>query len=470
MTILNEMADYALTLQLEKMKSDAIEIGKSFLMDTLGCIIAGSQQKPSLLALDFCKKMYGEEKKTATVIGSGGIKLNTCSASFINGVSSHFHDYDDMLPTLSGHPSAAVLPCVLALCEELNKSGKDVLETYIAGVEIIDILSRGLNSKTLVHYSKGWHSTQTIGIFGATAAAGILLGLTSKQLTTAFSIAASESCGLQGNFGTMTKAFHAGRASEKGILIAKLAQAGFTANPDIIEMDGGYVKATADGFLDKDSMLERMQTRESAFIDPGVTMKPYPCCKCTHNIIDDIWNLMNKYKFKNEDVEKVLVQAQPLTIACLKYPEAKTMLEGKFSAQYGVALVLVNEKLPGIPNFDGTEITDQRVLETMKKITMVRDDSIAAGEFFAGNWETRMIVTLKDGRELKESVVYARGEAQNPMTQEQVLDKFRECMDVSLFSEKSKPVIGMLQNLESLSSARELLDAIESAARPMSVI
>ncbi|GHU29296.1 hypothetical protein AGMMS50256_13910 [Betaproteobacteria bacterium] len=467
MTILEKVADYTLTLQLEKMKPDAVETGRSFFMDTLGCIIAGSQQKPSLIAFDFCKKMYGEERKSATVFGSGGVKLNTCGASFINGISSHFHDYDDMLPTLSGHPSAAVLPCVLALCEELNKSGKDALEAYIAGVEIVDIMSRGLNSKTLVHYSKGWHSTQTIGIFGAAAAAGLLLGLTKKELITAFSIAASESCGLQGNFGTMTKAFHAGRASEKGILVARLAQSGFTANPDIMEMDGGYTKATADGFLDKDWMLERMQTRESAFIDPGITMKPYPCCKCTHNIIDDIWNLMTKYKFKNDDVEKVLVQAQPLSVACLKYPEAKTMLEGKFSAQYGVALVLVNEKLPGIPHFDGTEITNQRVLETMKKVQMVQDDSIAGGKFFAGNWETRMIVTLKDGRELKESVVYARGEAQNPMTQGQVLDKFRECMNISLFPEKSETVVDMLQNLAKLSSVRELVGAIENAARPI---
>ncbi|GHS96688.1 hypothetical protein AGMMS50276_15470 [Synergistales bacterium] len=466
MSILEKVADYTLTLQLEKMKSEAVETGRSFFMDTLGCIIAGAQQKPSLLALDFCEKMYGDGRKVATVIGSGGVKLSTCSASFINGVSSHFHDYDDMLPTLSGHPSAAVLPCVLALCEELNKSGKDALEAYIAGVEIIDIMSRGLNSKTLVHYSKGWHSTQTIGIFGAVAAAAILLGLTKKELTIAFSMAASESSGLQGNFGTMTKAFHAGRAGEKGILVAKLAQSGFTANPHIMEMEGGFVNATT-GFFDTPAMLERMQTRESAFIDPGVTMKPYPCCKCTHNVIDDIWNLMNKYKFKNEDVEKVLVKAQPLTAACLKYPEAKTMLEGKFSAQYGVALVLVNEKLPGIPHFEGTDITDHRVLETMKKVTMVLDDSIAGGEFFAGNWETRMEVTLKDGRELKESVVYARGEAQNPMTQEEVLDKFKECVNVSLFPEKSEPVIGLLQNLAKLSSIRELIDVVERAARPI---
>jgi 2-methylcitrate dehydratase PrpD len=465
MTILEKVADYTLTLKFENMSSKAVEIGKSFFIDTIGCIIAGSQGKPTILAHDFIKKMYGK-KDTATVIGSGGFKTSTCSAAFLNGISSHYHDYDDMLPTLAGHPSAATLPAVLALCEELDKNGKEALAAYIAGVEIIDIMSRGLNQKNRVHYSKGWHSTETIGIFGAATAAGILLGLTKEQLVVAFSMAASESCGLQGNFGTMTKAFHAGRAAEKGILVAMLAQSGFTANPDIMEMVGGFVNATT-GSLDKTAMYERMESRESAFIDPGVTMKPYPCCKSTHNIIDCLWNLMTKYKFKNEDVAKVVLPSQPLTIGCLKYPNAKTMLEGKFSASYCAACILVNERRPGIPDFEGVEITDQKVLDTMKKVELVLDDSIANGEYFSGTYEQRMVVKLKDGREFKETVIYGRGEAQNPMTQEEVRDKLNECMRITLFPEKSGAVVDMLRNLEKLDSVKQLMEAVEYAAKPL---
>ena len=465
MTILEQVADFALSLKLETMEPEAVRTGKNFFVDTLGCIISGAHGKPTLLARKFSEDMYGTEKKTASVIGHD-VKLSSCSAAFINGVSSHFHDYDDMLPTLSGHPSAAVLPCVLALCEELGKSGRDALEAYIIGVEVIDVISRGLNQKNMVHYSKGWHSTETIGIFGSAAAAGILLGLTRDQLVTAMSMAASEAAGLQGNFGTMTKAFHAGRAAEKGIEVAKLAKEGFTANPDIMEMNGGYVQAST-GSLDKQAMLQRMNGGRSAFLDPGVTMKPYPCCKCCHNIIDEIWNLMSKYQFTADDVEKVHIDAQPLTMGCLKYHDPKTMLEGKFSAQYTTAVTLVTGHRPGLRDFEGVQITDGRVLDMIKKITMVKDDSIAGGEYFGGTWVAPMTVTLKDGRTVKESVVYARGEAQNPMTSEEVLDKLRECMDITLYPDKSAVVADMLRDLEALPSVSALTDAIAAAAKPI---
>jgi 2-methylcitrate dehydratase PrpD len=464
MTILEQVAGYALTLKKETMQQKAVALGRAFFLDAIGCIIAGAQQRPSRLALEYCLKMYGNRQNTATVLGTGGLRLSACSAAFVNGISSHFHDYDDMLPTLSGHPSATVLPCVLALCEELDKSGKDALEAYMLGIEITDIMARGLNSKTLVHYSRGWHSTQTIGIFGATAAAGFLLGLTEPQLTVALSIAASEASGLQGNFGTMTKAFHAGRAAEKAIAAAKLAAEGFTANPAVMEMTGGYAIAST-GSLDTAAMAERMSSRESAFISPGLTMKPYPCCKCAHNMIDAMWNLINRHGFYNEDVEKVLIGAQPLSVACLKYGNPTTMLQGKFSAQYATALVLVNRALPGLPEFEGAEITDRRVIETMGKITMVQDDDIAHGQFFKGNWETRMTVTLKEGRSLEETVVYARGEAQNPMTPEEMTDKLSQCAAVSLIPEKVAAVVEFLENFER-HPIRSLTETIEEAAKP----
>lgn len=463
MTILEKVADYTLSLHMEQMPGEVVSTAKDFFLDTLGCIIAGAAGKPSQLAYEFCKTMYGTEKQTASVIGTGK-KLNSCSAAFINGISSHFHDFDDMLPSLSGHPSAAVLPCTLAMCEELGKGGRDALEAYIIGVEVIDAMSRGLNQKNMVHYSKGWHSTETIGIFGATAAAGTLLRLTREQLVTAFSMAASEAAGLQGNFGTMTKAFHAGRAAEKGILVSKMAKLGFTANPDIMEMAGGYVKAST-GSLDTASMYDKMDHGKSAFLDPGITMKPYPCCKCCHNIIDDIWNLMEQHHFGYDDVESIRIGAQPLTMGCLKYHDPKTMLEGKFSAQYTTALTLANHRRPGIADFEGTRIMDQRVISMMKKITMVTDDSIANGEYFAGNWETRMTVCLKDGRELKEAVVYARGEAQNPMRTDEVVEKMTECMGITLDPGKIAPVTKMLRSLEEIPTIADLMQAIGNAAR-----
>ena len=461
MKILEQCAQYALSLYKTGAAPKAKTLAETFFLDCLGCMIAGAHGRPSQIATDYCEKIYGTEKQDATILATGGKKRNVCSAAFINGISSHFHDYDDVLPTLNGHPSAAVLPAVLALGEREDISGDDALNAYIVGVEIIDVFARGLNQEGHIHYSRGWHSTESLGIFGAAAAAAVLLGLNEQQLTTAFSIAASESSGLQGNFGTMTKAFHAGRAAEKGILAASMAQRGFTANPDIMEMVGGFALATTGGMSPK-KMVARMEAGSSVFLDPGLTMKPYPCCKCNHNIIDAIYNLMTRYGFTNEDVVKVEVGVQPFFVGCLKYPDAKTMLEGKFSCNYNAAWVLCTGQRPTIAAFEGADITDQGILDTMRKIRMSIDDSIAGGAYANGSWDTSVKVFLKDGRELKERVLYSRGEAQNPLSEEEVLEKVRQCMSVTLDPQKIGPAVEMLRDLKQ-HSVRQIMNAIESA-------
>lgn len=464
MTLLHKLADYSLSLNAQSIKPEAKALGLTFFIDCLGCIIAGAHTVPSRIAINCSLEMYGDGVQKATIMGTS-LKVNTSAAAFVNGISSHYHDYDDVLPTLNGHPSAAVLPVVLALGEELNSSGEIALCAYIAGVEIVDIMARGLNQEGHIHYSRGWHSTQSLGIFGATAAAGLLLGLSRNQLAMAFSLAASESSGLQGNFGTMAKAFHAGRAAEKGILCAQMAHRGFTANPDILETVGGFALATT-GEMSAQAMIDRMAARESAFLDPGMTMKPYPCCKCNHNIIDAIYNLVTKHNIVCDYVEKVLVRVQPFFIGCLKYPIAKTVLEGKFSCNYNVALVLVNGRRPTITDFEG-EISDPKIIEAMHKVEMVIDDSIAGGAYANGGWDTKMEVALKDGRLLKERVVYSRGESKNPLSTEEVLEKLRDCMAITLYPDKAEKVAEILLDLPSLPSLRTLAEAVSAAAKPM---
>jgi 2-methylcitrate dehydratase PrpD len=464
MILLESLSEYALSFNENSISDEVKEIGKKFFLDCLGCIVAGAHALPSRIAMEYCEEMYGDSRALASIIATD-LKRNTASAAFVNGISSHFHDFDDVLPTLNGHPSAVVLPVVIALCEELRLGGMEALCAYITGVEVIDVVARGLNQEGHIHYSRGWHSTESLGIFGAAAAAGILLKLTKDQLVTALSMAASESSGLQGNFGTMTKAFHAGRGAEKGILAAKMAKKGFTANPNIMEMVGGFAFATT-GEIGSEAMLGRMSSGVSVFENPGLTMKPYPCCKCNHNIIDAVYNLMQEYGFSVDDVEKVQIGAQPFFHGCLKYPKARTVTEGKFSANYNAALVLVNKRYPRISDFEGS-IEDPELINAMEKVEMTIDDSIANGAYANGGWDTKVEVTLKNGGILKERVVYSRGESKNPLSINEVLGKMRDCLSVTLYPDKLEQVIQVLKDFEKAQSVCDLTKAISDAAKPL---
>src|SRR5262249_29296070 len=159
-------------------------------------------------------------------------RLSVVDAALVNGVAAHALDFDDCSNAFDGHPSAPILPGLFALADAMPVSGRDFIAAYVAGFETETRIARAANH---CHFDKGWHSTATLGVFGAAAAAAQLLGLSDAQTATALAIAASLSSGLKANFGTMTKPLHVGRCAQNGVTAATLAREGVTANHAVFE-------------------------------------------------------------------------------------------------------------------------------------------------------------------------------------------------------------------------------------------
>ena len=189
---------------------------------------------------------------------------------------------------MNGHPTVPLLPAAFALAEAGGCTGEQLLRAYVVGFEVEARLGQALGRP---HYERGWHATSTLGVFGATAASGVLLGLDAGALRRAFGIAVSRASGTRANFGTDTKPLHAGLAARAGLEAAQLAQRGVTAREDALEMDmgladlyGGRVPFELPS-LDDGFALER----------PGVELKPYPSCRFTHRAIDAVLSLREKH-------------------------------------------------------------------------------------------------------------------------------------------------------------------------------
>jgi len=455
MFLTEALAKYSLELDIHRMDKEVVRQAKMFFADGIACMVAGAHEKPVLIAAEYAQKYGG--KAEASVICSS-IKTDACSAAQANGIAAHILDFDDVSDSANAHVSVVMLPTVLALGEELGATGEQVLEAYIAGVEACALIGRGMGKE---NFRRGWHSTSSLGIFGAVAAAGKMMGLGLGQLTFAIGMAASESSGIKANFGTMTKSFHAGSAAAKAIRIARLASLGFDSNPACMEINCGFADLTING-ADLAPVYEAIDVGLSEFIDPGMVMKPYPSCKASHNGIDAILALVAEHDLQPTDIKRVDVQVQPYVMDLLRFPMPRNKLEGKFSLSYPMANIIVNREI-SLRDFDGDRIDDPVIIELMGKINVEGSESLNEGDNMLVRGDTVVRVLTNDGRELSKRVDYATGDPHCPLTEEQRLRKLRSCFTRSISEEGSDAVIEMLGNIDNLPRISLLVETINAA-------
>ncbi len=454
MTVTEKLAKFMVEADLEKMPPEIVTIVKRAMIDTLGVALVGTREPAGKIITAFVKKLGG--KPVAGVIG-GEIRTSSLLAALANGTIAHALDYDDCGTSHQGHPSAVLVPVILALGEELRSPGKEVIEAYTLGFEVWGRISHAMPS---IH-AKGWHSTSIYGTIGAAAAAAKLLKLNVEQTIMALGVAGSEVAGLIQNFGTMTKPFHAGNAARSGIMAAMLAKEGFTSARDVME---GFFGFSAVFFgrntVDESKMAENLDA-PFAMTSQGLSVKRYPACYGTAKALDAIMHLIDLYDIKPEEVEAVDCQAPPRTLNNLRYKDPTTKLEGKFSMQFALAEALIDRKL-GLAQVTDEKVNAPATKEMMKRITCRAYPDWVEGK----DTDARphlVIVKLKNGKEYSHAVAMPKGSAKLPLTEEELLTKYRECAKVVLKDNEVERSIELLLKLEKLEDIKELMDIVVGA-------
>jgi 2-methylcitrate dehydratase PrpD len=243
----------------QKLPAQIHETAKSLIFDHLCVTLAGSRSQAGRIIQQYAKELGGP--KEAPILGTTE-RAPVPIASLANGVAAHADDYDDTqiasLPDrvtgLLTHPTTPVLSAALATACALGKTGKELLVAYEVGLEVACKMAEAIHP---AHYQRGFHSTGTLGAFGAFAAVAKLLHMTEPEIIRGLGIVASLASGIRGNFGTMTKPLHAGRAAENGVVAARLAQKGFTATPDILDSRWGFFSILGGGF-DEEYLMKRL--------------------------------------------------------------------------------------------------------------------------------------------------------------------------------------------------------------------
>lgn len=429
------------------------ELAKRHLLDCFGVGLAGTTSKAAAVLAGFLDDEGGNP--VASVFGRRQ-RTSPRQAAFANGVLGHAHDFDGTSWPMIGHPTITVLPAVLALGERARASGQDTLLAFVLGVEVACQLGASLNPSL---YEAGWHATGVLGTLGAAAGAAKVLGLDVQRTANALGLAASSASGLRENFGSMAKPFHAGHAAEAGALAADLAGRGFGAQPAVLDSPRGFCHAFAGVEGVAGDLAPRLGNPYS-ILSPGINIKPYASCAGSHPALDALLSLVREHDVKPEEVEAVAVGVGPVQPMMLIYPEPQTGLQGKFSMPYLMAVAL-RERAAGLAQFSDERVRDPATRDLMRRVRMYRHPDLDAYDA-VHSVPAAVTLRLRDGRELVRRVDTARGYPENPLSDEELLAKFKECAGLALPRRRAEDLAEAVLRLDELADVNQLTELLRA--------
>jgi len=453
------VSDFICSTRLQDVPLEVLALGRKSILDGLGLALSGGASRlGELVRRHLADLQLGAGP--ATVIGTR-LKVAPRFAAFANGVGIHADDYDDTqlavatdrVYGLLTHPTAPALPAALAVAEATGASGADALLAYHLGVEVECKIAEAINPR---HYQAGFHSTATCGTFAGATAAAKLMGLSEEATARALSIAGSQSAGLRENFGTMTKPFHAGRASESGVAAAQFASYGWTATDRILEAPRGFFSAAGGGY-DAGAIAGKLG-RPWTFAEPGVSIKPHPSGSLTHPGMTEMLRLIREHRIEAKDVVRVRVGTNHNMPNALIHHRPANELQAKFSMEFCMAILLL-EGRAGLAEFTDEVVLRPDVQKMIEKVEFVVDPQAEAAGYH--KMTTLIDIELANGRKVSGRADFGKGSPAMPMTYDEVADKFRENAAFAKFPQRqAEEVVALARQLESLPRLSALTGAL----------
>lgn len=443
MELSRQLARYALHLSYDELPEEVVSFAKLCILDYFGSAIAGSDKKPVQMVSDLVNEMGGHEQAK---LFTGG-KSSAVNAALVNGAASHVMELDDIHKGSIIHAATVVIPAALAIAEWKELSGKELIAAVVAGYEVCFRIGEAVSPS---HYYY-WHNTATCGTFGAVTAAGKLLGLSEDEMVNALGNAGSQAAGLWEFIvdGAMTKQLHTGKAAMNGTMAALLAQKGFTGPKKILEGGRGFFNAMSeehDASRITENLGQEFKILENSF-------KIHASCRHTHHAVDLLIDIFKEQHPALEDIELVEVDSYQVALNITDDANPQTEYAAKFSLQFCSALALLNGRA-GLEDFNGDKLWDEEVRSLVKKVTVGVDSAIDGS--YPKQWGAAVNVLLKDGEKIHKQTDFPKGDPENAVTSEELLEKFMG-MATKLPTQQRQALAESLMNLESIGNIGDLM-------------
>jgi len=454
------IADFVAALRYDAIPAEVIARIKLLILDSLGCAIFGAELPWSRILLDTLTRV--DTTPGCTIWGTAE-KLSAPHAALVNGTLVQSFELDDVHRVGVLHVGAVTLPPVLAIAE-LNPqmSGHDFLTACVAGYEIGPRVGMCMGPE---HIGQGWHSGATVGVFSACAGAAAALRLPQDQVVHALGIAGTQSAGLMAaQFGAMVKRMHAGRAAQSGLYGALLAQSGFTGIVDVFESPYGGFCTTFSRSTDRFDRTQLTAGLGERFETLRVALKFYSCVGSNHTTLDAIRIMQARHPFGAEDVANILVRGSRVTMDHVGWPYVP---QGMTSAQLNLPYCIATLLLDGdvfVDQFTEDKVADPDRMRIAALVGVAEDPAITArGARY--RHMVHVIVSLRDGTRLEETVEAPRGSEDVFASAEDVIAKFRKLASRRIASAQVDRITAQVMDAERIESAASLARLLAATAQ-----
>jgi 2-methylcitrate dehydratase PrpD len=444
MELTKEIIQRCHNLNYDALSEDLIDRTKYLLLDYIGVAARGSLSDSSIPMLRLVQDL-DKTAEGAVVIGTN-IRVSPPLAALANGTSAHSLELDDVVNEASLHPAVAIMPAAMAASQIAGCSGKELIAAIVSGYEVA--IKLGVALDPAAHYARGFHPTGTCGTMGAAVTAAKILGLNQSAMTNALGIAGSMAAGSMEflSDGSFTKRLHPGWAAHSGMMAALLAGKDFTGPGTIVEGKFGFLHS----YSSTPNADKILATWGRPYEIMRTSIKPHSCCRYKQGPIDGILKIVREKNLDASQVEKITLGILKAGFAIVAEPEGqksnpKSVVDAQFSMPFGAAVAILNGKAT-LDEYTMENVNSARVKELMDKISCVKDPELE--KEFPKKWPATVTLQTKDGKTYSTRIDFPKGDPENPLTWDELIDKFRNLMAPVFFDARQSEIIKRVRSLE----------------------
>jgi len=450
MEVTRQLAQFVVNHSFSIIPSDVRELAKYTIIDTLGCCIASyreAKEECEWIA-ELVKELGGKPESSVFM---DGFKTSSPLAALVNGTMIHSIDFDDTHMGSISHFSASLVPTVFSLGERLHADGPSLLEAFVVGFEVGARVGRQMMPS---HY-KFWHPTSTFGSLASAAAASKLLKLDELQTEYAMGLAADMAAGLRYciDKGDYSKNLHPGFAAMRGVMMALLIQRGANGPRGILEYPTGFCYA-----LSEEPRIEKIiDGLGGSYEIRSNSIKAYPTILISHSSIQGVLEIIKQHHVDYSQIREIRLTISQTAKGQGQNYEPETPLAARLSIPFCVALAAIDGKVT-LTQFTRERLDDPQIKDMMKRIKVDVDPSL--NERYPETLASIVELETKDKGTLKTEVIYPKGNIKNPMTEKDIMDKFRTLCAISISENRCEEILERLLHLDQSDSLQDLFDLL----------